>query len=87
MFDIKKYELVDSFRILNPKLRGYFLMSNIARDPEYIAYTSPKLKVERFTRTKFFTTPWNDHKIYKINVFDNTRTMDTQYKPSERPNI
>ena len=66
-----EYELVDSFRILNPKLRGYFLMSNIARDPEYIAYTSPRLKVERFTRTKFFMTPWNDHKIYKINVFDN----------------
>ena len=31
---------------------------------------------------EFFKTPWEDHKIYKIDVFDNTDTGPGQWAPN-----
>ena len=44
-------------------------MSKMMQGPESIAYTSLRPKVGRF-KTNFIKTPLDDHKIYKINVFD-----------------
>ena len=73
-----KYELVDSFRILNPKLRRYSYVRNNAKsriDRIYITEgESGKIQT-----TKFFKTPWEDHKIYKIDVFNNIDTGPGQW--------
>ena len=73
-----KYELVDSFRILNPKLRRYSFVKNKAKSPIDHIYISEgeSLKIQN---TKFFKTPWEDHKIYKIDVFDNIDTGPGQW--------
>ena len=65
-----KYELVDSFRVLNPKLRRYSYVKNNARsriDCIYITETEGG----KIQNINFYKTPWDDHKIYKINIFDN----------------
>ena len=33
----------------------------------------------KIQNTKFFETPWEDHKIYKIDVFDNIDTGPGQW--------
>ena len=49
-------------------------LSKIMQGPESIAYTSLRPKVGKFQNTNFYKTPWDDHKIYKINIFDNIDT-------------
>ena len=73
-----KYELVDSFRILNPKLRRYSYVRNNAKsriDRIYII----EGESGKIQNTKFFKTPWKDHKIYKIDVFNNIDTGPGQW--------
>ena len=65
-----KYELVDSFKILNPKLRRYSYVKHNARSRIDCIYI-PETESGKIRSTKFVTTPWDDHKIYEINVFHN----------------
>ena len=68
-----KYELVDSFRILNSKLRRYSYVKNNAKSRIDCIYITEG-ESGKIQNTKFFKTLWEDQKIYKIDVFDNIDT-------------
>ena len=73
-----KYELVDSFRILNPKLRRYSHVKNNAKSRIDRIYITEG-EIGKIQNTKFFKTPWEDHKIYKTDVFHNIDTGPGQW--------
>ena len=65
-----KYNVVDSFRILNPKLRRYSYIKNIVRSRIDRIYLN-KTESGKTQNTNFSKTLWDDHKMYRINIFDN----------------
>ena len=83
---IDKYELVNSFRALNPKLRRYSYVKNNAKsriDRIYITETEGG----KIQNTNFYKFPWNDHKTYELMIQILDLDKGAQCKPFERPNF